>query len=486
MRTPTRRHRDRDRQDETELLEQHAYGDDDGALPVVAIIGRPNVGKSTLFNRIIGRRKAIVHDRPGVTRDRNVHRADWAGVPFLCVDTGGFDIELDDPLLASVVEQVDLAIRQADVIIFLAAVAETAHPADEEIVRRLHGTDKPVLAAINKSDSPVLEAEALDFYRFGFDRIYPISALHGRGVGDLLDGVVEALRNVEPRHTLPAPGLIRLAIVGRQNVGKSTLVNQLAGEQRVIVADYAGTTRDAIDTDVLTPDGRTITLIDTAGIRRRGKVERGVEKLSVLSSMLSLRRANVAALVLDATQGPTEQDAHIAGYCLEAGLPTMILVNKWDAVEKDHRTADQFTKMLEQEWGFLRYAPVIYISARTGLRAHRVFDTAERIFANASRRIQTRELNQWLEATVAARPVQSGGVRLPKIRYITQVAVLPPTFTMFVNDPKLFHFSYRRYLINQLREAWDFEGTPIRLFVRSSKRRRDEPQFEDSEPMTEG
>jgi GTP-binding protein len=474
MRTPTRKNRDADlRQSIDETLDaiepdRHA---EEAALPVVAVIGRPNVGKSTLFNRLIGRRKAIVHDRPGVTRDRNIGRADWDGVAFLCVDTGGFDVELDDPLLASVVEQVDLAIRQADAIVLLAAVGETAHPADEEIVRRLRGLDKPVLVAVNKCDSPTRQAEAMDFYRFGFEKIYPISALHGIGVADLLEGIKAAIKALPPREARPiAPGQIRLAIVGRQNVGKSTLVNQLAGEQRVIVAAFAGTTRDAIDTDVLTPDGRTITLIDTAGIRRRGKVERGVEKLSVLSSMLSLRRANVAALVIDGSTGIVEQDAHVAGYCVEAGLPTMIVVNKWDVVEKDHRTADQFTKKLEDEWGFIRHAPVLYVSAKTGLRAQRVFDVAERIYANASRRIQTAELNGWLHAAVTSRPVNQMGTRRPKIRYITQVGVLPPTFVLFVNEPALFHFSYQRYLINQMRETWDFEGTPIRLFLRSSKR----------------
>jgi GTP-binding protein len=462
------RRRAREKEDFVERPERERTPDE-ATLPVVAILGRPNVGKSTLFNRIIGRRKAIVHDKPGVTRDRNLDRAEFAGVDFLCIDTGGFDTELDDPLLASVVEQIDLAVTQADAIVLLMAVGEEAHPADEEIVRRLRGVKKPVVAAVNKCDSPTRAAEGMDFYRFGFERLFPISAQHGVGVAEMLEAVVAALRSAPARPARPAPGEIRLAIVGRQNVGKSTLVNQLAGEARMIVADFAGTTRDAIDTDVVTPDGRTITLIDTAGIRRRGKVERGIEKLSVFSSMLSLRRANVAALVLDGPQGPTEQDAHVAGYCLEAGLPTMLVVNKWDLVEKDHRTADLFTKKLEDKWGFLRHAPVLYLSAKSGQRAQRVFDVAERIYANGSRRIPTGELNEWLIGAVASRAMPQRTSRLPKIRYITQVGVLPPTFVVFVNDAKLFHFSYQRYLINRLRETWDFEGSPIRLFLRTGK-----------------
>jgi GTP-binding protein len=499
MRVPTRKDRDSDlrqaldkaAEPDLDQVDDHVHEHDHARalsadlsnLPVVAIVGRPNVGKSTLFNRVVGRRKAIVHDRPGVTRDRNLERAEWGGCDFVCVDTGGFDLELDDPLLASVVEQADLAIAQADIIVWLTAVGETAHPADEEIARRLRRAAKPVFVAVNKCDTPRREAEAMDFHRHGFERLFSVSALHGVGVGDLLDAVVVALRALPPPAANPAhaaeswANAIRMAIVGRQNVGKSTLVNQLAGRKRVIVADFAGTTRDAIDTDVTTPDGRTITLIDTAGIRRRGKVERGIEKLSVLSAMLSLRRANVAALVLDAAQGPTEQDAHIAGACVDAGLATMIVVNKWDLVEKDHRSADQFTKNLEREWGFMRHAPVIYISAKSGQRACRVFEVAERIHGNASRRIPTGALNDWLTGAVTSRPMPQRTSRLPKIRYITQVGVLPPTFVLFVNDPKLFHFSYQRYLINRLRETWDFEGTPIRLFLREGKGRgRDEDE----------
>ncbi|MCL5269968.1 MAG: ribosome biogenesis GTPase Der [bacterium] len=446
-------------------------------LPMVAIVGRPNVGKSTLFNRILGRRKALVHERPGATRDRNIEPAEWEGVRFLCVDTGGFDSRLDDPLLASVVEQVRLAIDDADVLILLLAAGEPDHPADAEIIRLLRGADKPILVAVNKSDNPALALEANEFYRHGFGEIFPITALHGSGVGDLLSAVAGALRRLDhaPRHAHGGGG-IALAIVGRQNVGKSTLVNRLAGAERVIAAPLPGTTRDAIDTVVTTSEGRIFTLIDTAGIRRRGKVEVGIEKLSVLSSMMSLRRADVAAIVIDATVGITDQDAHIAGYCLDSGLAAMILVNKWDLVEKDHRTADQFTHRLEEEWRFMTWAPVLYLSALTGQRAVRVFEVAERVYGNARRRVATHELNARLTEWVGGRPPAMKFNRRPKVRFLAQTGVLPPTFTLFVNDPALFHFSYRRYIVNRLREAYDFEGTPIRLQLRKNKTREGDPE----------
>ncbi len=448
------------------------------ALPMVAVVGRPNVGKSTLFNRIIGRRKAVVHDRPGVTRDRNLDVADWLGRPFLCVDTGGFDTELDDPLLENVVEQARMAIDEADVIILLFALGESAHPADAEMVRLLRTTRKPVLAAVNKCDNEREELESADFYQYGIDRLYPISALHGRGVGDLLDDVVAALPATPAGDrggaAEGAGRPIALAIVGRQNVGKSTLINRLAGEPRVIASPVPGTTRDAIDTLVTAPGGRPFILIDTAGIRRRGKIERGVERLSVMSAMLSLRRADVAALVIDAAEGITEQDAHVAGYCLEAGLPTMILVNKWDLVEKDHRTADEFTKRLEKEWQFLRYAPVLYMSGLTGQRATRVYEIAERVYENSTRRVPTPALNEKLAEWVERKPPAMKRNRRPKVRYGAQVGVQPPRFAVFVNDPQLFHFSYERYLVNRIRETWDFEGTPIKLHFRRSSRRKGE------------
>ncbi|MEN6625918.1 MAG: ribosome biogenesis GTPase Der [Candidatus Sumerlaeia bacterium] len=448
------------------------------ALPMLAIVGRPNVGKSTMFNRIIGRRKAVVHDRPGVTRDRNFEVADYGGLDFLCVDTGGYDTQLDDPLLAGVFEQIQLAIDEADAILLLLAVDEPDHPADSEIIERLRGVDKPFFVAVNKCDSPKREMEIAEFYKFGFDRIYPVAALHGVGVADLLDDVVGVLKNVEPIGARQAaPDSIALAVVGRQNVGKSTLINQLSGETRVIAAPLPGTTRDAIDTHIVSPSGKPFTLIDTAGIRRRGKIERGIERLSVTSALVSLRRADVAALVVDASVGLTEQDAHIAGFCIEEGVATMILLNKWDIVEKDHRTADQFMKKLREEWGFINYAPVLTLSGLTGQRVHKVFELAERIDANARRRIGTHELNERLEEWVGSRPPMAKAARMPKVRFMTQTGTQPPTFTMFVNDPEIFHFSYQRYIINRLREAFDFEGAPVKLNLRRNKPREGDVQI---------
>lgn len=447
-------------------------------LPMVAVVGRPNVGKSTLFNRIIGRRKAVVHDRPGVTRDRNIERAEWEGVPFLCVDTGGYEIELDDPLLEEVVEQVRLAIDEADVIVLLASVHETVHPADAAIVGILREIKKPVIIAVNKCDNPSLEMESQDFYRYGFEHIFPVAALHGVGIGDMLSQVVAEIKALPPdsiRHQ-KATGAIALAIVGRQNVGKSTMVNRLAGTERVIAADLPGTTRDAIDLEIIGPNGRHFSLIDTAGIRRRGKIERGIERLSVTSSQVAMQRADVAVLVIDAKQGLTEQDAHIAGACVEEGLATIVVVNKWDAVSKDHRTADEFTKHLHKEWGFLRFAPVLYASGLTGQRTHKILELAEELYENASRRIKTSELNELLQMAIARRPPPAKAGKRPRIKYITQVAVRPPTFALFVNDPSMIHFSYRRYLLNQLRRAYGFEGSPIRLYLRATKRKEFIPE----------
>ena len=465
MRTPTRK----DRDPNLPPVEDAETPQPPTPRPMVAVVGRPNVGKSTLFNRIIGRRKALVHDRPGATRDRNIEPTDWEGVEFLLVDTGGYDLELDDPLLAGVVEQVRLAIDEADAIIYLAAVDEPDHPADAEIVRLLRNTRKPVFIAVNKCDNARRELEANEFYRLGVDAVHPVSALHGLGIGDLLSDVVAALRKVSQPTGLAGGAGLRLALVGRQNVGKSTLINQLAGQARVLATSLPGTTRDAIDTHVTAPDGTPFTIIDTAGIRRRGKVQRGIEHLSVLAARMNLERTDVAALLVDAIEGLTEQDAHIAGYCVDAGRPTMILVNKWDAVDKDTHTADAFTHHIEHEWPFIGFAPVVYLSALSGQRATRVFEIAERIWANATQRIPTAELNEHLARWIARKEPAIARNRRPKIRYMTQYTTAPPSFAVFVNDPTLIHFSYRRYLVNRLRETWDFEGTPIRLTLRATR-----------------
>lgn len=447
-------------------------------LPMIAIVGRPNVGKSTLYNRILGQRDAIVHDLPGVTRDRRINRAEWGGVPFLLVDTGGFDEKIDDPLIQRVVEQARMALSEADVVILLTAVGEEDHPADQALLQLVRQAKKPVLFAVNKCDNNLLEHQAADFYRYGFDRLFPIAAQHGRGTAELLDAALEELKNVERPGRPTLSGGISIAIVGRQNVGKSSLVNKLLGEERLIASDLPGTTRDAIDTTLRTPQGDVFTLIDTAGIRRRGKIERGVERLSVMGSMIALRRADVAILVVDGSVGLTAQDAHIASYIVEQGLACILAVNKWDLVEKDSKTADAFTKTLQREWGFLAWAPVVYISALTGQRVHRLFELVKRVYLNAGHRIPTPKLNDYVHEWTRRKPLPPRKNRQPKIKYVAQTGIHPPTFTFFASEPALIHFSYRRYLANRLREVADFEGTPIRLFFKEKapdrrERRRD-------------
>ena len=464
MRTPERKNLDEELaggEPEDRLPEQR-----EERLPMVAVAGRPNVGKSTLFNRIVGQRRALIHDRPGMTRDRRIDRADWGGASFLCVDTGGFDTGLEDPLLENVAGQARLAVEEADLIVFLTAVGEEEHPAEQELIDILRRSRKPLIIAVNKCDNEKLELQANHFYRYGFETIHPISSLHGHGVADLLDDVVEKLSSTQVRKHAYATGGIALAVVGRQNVGKSSLINRLLGKERLIASELPGTTRDAIDTAIKSPGGTIFTLIDTAGIRRRGKIEHGVERLSVLSSMIAIRRADVGVIVVDGAVGLTAQDAHIASYCLDRGLACMVVVNKWDLVEKDHRTADEFTKTLTREWAFLRYAPVIYVSALTGQRVTRMLDLAARIYQNAGRRIPTARLNERLAEWTARKPPPMRRNRRPNIKYIVQTRSHPPTFTLFVSNPKLFHFSYRRYLVNCIRREEDFEGTPVRLVLR--------------------
>jgi len=470
MRTPARKGRDPENDPEMESpIERRSRRE--RWLPTVAIVGRPNVGKSTLFNRLVGRRAALVHDKPGVTRDRRMGDAHWGRTEFLCVDTGGLDLEIEDPLIERVRDQALLGVEQADVIIFLTAVGEEDNPAEHEILEVLRRSGKPIVLTVNKSDNRKLENEAQAFYSYGIGELFPVSALHGGGVPDMLDAVCVALDELEPPSEPVVSGGIGIAVVGRQNVGKSSLVNRLLGEQRMIASDLPGTTRDSIDTTFETKGGELYTLIDTAGIRRRGKVGRGVERLSVLSSMLGMRRADVAVLLVDGSEGITAQDAHIASYCLEEGLSTIVVVNKWDIVEKDEKTADKFTKTLEREWAFLSYAPVVYVSALTGQRTNRICDLAKRVYLNAERRITTPRLNRLLQDWVRRKPPPTHSNRRPQIKYMTQTGVHPPTFTVFVNNPDLIHFSYKRYIVNRLREIEDFEGTPIRLFIKTKATR---------------
>ncbi len=430
-------------------------------LPIVAIVGRPNVGKSTLFNRILRRRKAVVLDTPGVTRDRNYGVAEWGRRSFLLVDTGGYEMAETSRLTALVREQCRMAIDEADVILFVVDVQETDNPTDREVAELLRKTGKPVFLAVNKCDGTARENVAAEFYRLGLEQMYPISAEHGRGIADLLDAAVGCLPAVEAAALCPADA-VRIAVVGRQNVGKSTLVNSLLGEPRVIADETPGTTRDSIDTP-FERNGRRYVLIDTAGIRRRGKVERGIERLSVTSAIMSLERCDVALIVLDAATGPVEQDAHIAGYAFEAGRACVLVVNKWDLVKREQDTMDKASAHLRNTFKFLSFAPILFISAKTGAGVSRILDTVESLLPQYRSRIETPAVNAALKDFLRRNspPVRHG--QTLRIKYATQTGTAPPTFTLFVNDPKLMHFSYERYLVNQFRERFGLNHVPIRI-----------------------
>jgi len=452
--------------------------------PIVALVGRPNVGKSTLFNRIVGQRLAVVHDLPGTTRDRLHAPAEWNGVPFTVVDTGGIEVlpetvvagrrpgpervltQDSAPYIPLIRAQVELAIQEADAVIFITDVASGLTPADEEVTDILRRSRCPVFLAANKADNPRLRQAALEFYALGLGEVYPISALHGIGVADLLDDVVEALPPSEPE---VEDETVKIAVVGRPNVGKSSLLNRLLGEERAIVSPIPGTTRDAIDT-YLEWEGTPITLIDTAGIRRRGKIERGVERYSVLRALRAIQRANVALLMVDGVEGITAQDAHVAGFILDEWASVVVLINKWDAVEKDAHTMVEYTRWTRETLRFLDYVPVLFISALTGQRVNKVIPTALAVQAARWRRIPTGELNRLVHDALARHaPPSKRGKRL-KIYYASQPGVDPPTFIFHVNDPDLVHFSYERYLENRLREAYKFPGTPLRLVFRRRSR----------------
>jgi GTP-binding protein len=453
--------------------------------PIVALVGRPNVGKSTLFNRIVGQRLAVVHDQPGTTRDRLHASAEWNGVLFAVVDTGGIEVLPDTvvvgrrpgpervlaqdsaPFIPLMRAQAEQAIYEADVIIFVTDVISGLTPADEEVAEILRRSRCPVFLAANKADNLRLREAALEFYTLGLEKLYPVSALHGSGVADLLDDVVEAFPGpAEERETSSDEEEgIKLAIVGRPNVGKSSLLNKLLGEERAIVSPIPGTTRDAIDTH-LEWEGTPVTLIDTAGIRRPGKVERGVEHFSVLRALRAIQRADAALLVIDGIEGVTAQDTHVASLILEEWASVVVLINKWDAVEKNTYTMDEYTKWVRGALRFMDYVPVLFISALTGQRVHKVVPTALAVQEARFLRIPTGELNRLVQDALARHaPPSKRGKRL-KIYYVSQPGVDPPTFVFHVNDPDLVHFSYERYLENRLRDSHDFSGTPLRLIFR--------------------
>lgn len=432
--------------------------------PIVAVVGRPNVGKSTLFNKLIGQRLAIVEDTPGVTRDRIFGDCEWQGHPFLLVDTGGIEPEIDDGLLLHMREQAQIAIDSADCIIMVVDInaGVTAH--DQDIARMLQRSGKPVVLAVNKCDrvgEPPMEL--YDFYSLGLGDIVPVSSVHGHGTGDLLDLVIEHLPvHVEKEEE---DDRIPVAVIGRPNVGKSSLVNYILGEDRMIVANEAGTTRDAIDTPVDNKFGSFI-FTDTAGLRKRGKVEDGVERYSVLRSLAAVERSRVCVIMIDATLGFTEQDSKVAGYAHEQGKACIIAVNKWDAVEKTDKTMDAMRKKLMDDFSFMSYAPIIFISAKTGQRVDRLFELIKYVDAQNALRVTTGMLNELLaRATARVQPPSDKGRRL-KIYYMTQISTRPPTFVCFVNRKDLFHFSYQRYIENQIRETFGLEGTPVRLMIR--------------------
>lgn len=449
-----------------------------GRLPLVAIVGRPNVGKSSLFNRIVGRRKAVVLETPGLTRDRNFEPAEWGGRHFTVCDTGGYEVEGIEsgagPLKEEMREQALLAIEEADVVVLMVDGRESINPIDEEVHAILRRAKKPMILAANKCDNPKLETGALEFYAMGVDHVYPISALHGGGVGDLLDAIIAALPPCEELGDEEiADGGIHVAIIGRQNVGKSTLTNTLLGQERVIASEVPGTTRDSIDTAIRRGD-QIYTLIDTAGLRRRGKIQRGIEGLSVISAKASLARCHVALVVIDAEEGLTAQDAHIAGFAAEARRGIGIIVNKWDAVAKDSSTTGKWVKQLRSDWAFLNWAPIQFVSAKSGQRVGKLFEMINSIHEQFTAQISTRGLNKALAEMLTHQPPPIRSGQQIKIKYITQVATKPPTFALFVNNTKLMHFSYERYLHNQIRQRWPLEGSPIRLLLRAKSPPREE------------
>ena len=434
-------------------------------LPVVAIVGQPNVGKSTLFNRIINQRLAIVEDKPGVTRDRNYAPAEWLGHKFDLIDTGGITWE-DSNIEEEIRAQAEIAIEEADVIVFLTNVTNHVTNLDERIAQMLYQTKKPVILAVNKADNPEQRMDIYDFYSLGFGDPIPISSVHGTGIGDLLDQIVASL----PKDiSLNNNEQISFSVIGRPNVGKSSIVNRLVGEKRVIVNNEEGTTRDAVDTPFKTQDGTKFRIVDTACIRRRGKVYEKTEKYSVMRAMGAIEHSNVVCLVLDASTGIREQDKHVAGYAHDAGRGIIILVNKWDLPRKTSNSGKDFEQTIRTEFQYLDYAPILFVSAKTGQNIEKIPKLVQKVFRNQQQRIKSSVLNDLLlEASKLVPTPMIKGKRL-RVYYMTQVSTNPPTFVVFVNDPELMHFSYQRFLINQLRENFDFDGTPIKIIARKRK-----------------
>ncbi len=451
--------------------------------PIVALVGRPNVGKSTLFNRLVGERRAVTHDIPGTTRDRLQGETFWNGIDFRIIDTGGIEIyqpkgvrdesplaEGSKDFINEIKTQALIAIDEADVIIMLVDNKQGVTGADEAIAEILRRTNKPVVVAANKADAPNHYDDSFDFYSLGVGQVVPVSAIHGIGVGDMLDVLVQHLREV--LSTFPESDEdeehLNIAIVGRPNAGKSTLLNKLIGEDRAIVSNVAGTTRDAIDTTIQW-HGQPVTIVDTAGIRRRGRVEPGVEQFSVIRAMAAIERCDVAILVIDAELGVTDQDEHIAGYVLDQYKSIVIAVNKWDALEKDAFTMNEFTDQVRDRLHFIPWAPIIFISALTGQRIHTVLDTVHEVWQTRFARLPTSDFNQIIREAIEHHAPPTKGQRRLKIFYGTQVRTNPPIFLLHINDKKMMHFTYERYLENRIRDEYPFIGTPIRISFRERR-----------------
>lgn len=436
------------------------------AKPVIAIVGRPNVGKSTIFNRIVGERISIVEDISGVTRDRIYAPAEWLGKEFNVIDTGGIDIG-DEPFLEQIKYQAEIAMEEADVIIFITSGRESVTDADENVAKILYRTNKPVLLAVNKVDNPEMRGEIFDFYTLGLGEPFPLSGSHGLGIGDLLDAAISHFpEETEEEYD---DSVIKFSLIGRPNVGKSSIINAMLGEERVIVSDIAGTTRDAIDTEFVDEDGTEFVMIDTAGMRKRGKVYETTEKYSVLRALRAIERSDVVLVVLNAEEGIREQDKKVAGYAHEAGKGVIIVVNKWDTLEKDNSTMKDFEKDIRKEFAYLSYAPIVFVSALTKQRLNKLPEVIKRVSANQRLRIQSSVLNDVILDAIAMNPTPTDKGKRLRIYYATQVAIKPPTFVVFVNEPEMMHFSYARFLENRIRDTFVFEGTPIRILTRRRK-----------------